>query len=458
MDTEHALARHLSSASFDALPSAAIAAAKRSLVDTLAVAWGATNSPGMAEIQRAVLRDAAPGPGTVWTAGMSVPVRPAVFINSVAAAALDYDSVYPDAAVHTDIVVVPVALAMGESLSLPGRDVLCAIAVGSDLMCRLARATRANSGWFYTSVYGAIAAAAVTAKLRNAGEEAVGHAMGLGFMNAAGTYQPVIERSPSKRLLAAFAAESGLLSGQLAAEGYSGPREWLSGKFGVHALYESGDAACITRGLGEVYENTRLSVKPYPSCQCNHAAIDALLALRTRHRLRPEDVAEIEVVISPYMDRLVGGPYSPGEAPQVAAQFSVRYSLARTLLDGRLGIAEVQKEAALDPAAAEWAARVRVTVDPENQANYCPVTVRVTTRDGSVLSQTAAVVRGSAEAPLTSNEWKDKFSDCAGAAGNRITDQQAGAMIEAIMEIDREPTITGFVSRVARMRDSSAQA
>ena len=451
MTIEKILAQHVAQVTFDTLPRAAIAAAKRSLLDTLAVAWGARGAPGMPETARAAMQDATGGPSTLWQGGAKAPVRAAVFINSVAAAALDYDSIYPHASLHPDIVAVPVALAVGEARSVSGKAVLCAIAVGGDLMCRLARATRANSGWFYTSVYGAIAAAAMTAQLRHAGAEVVAHAMGLGYMNSSGTYQPIAERSLSKRALAAFAAESGVLCGELAAAGYAGPLEWLSGRHGVHAMYEAGDTAVILEDLGVVYENAEISVKPYPSCQCNHAALDALLALRTEHGLRADRVAEIEAVISPYMNQLVGAPYAPGATPQVAAQFSIQYSLARALLDGGLGVTAIMETAARDPRAAELATRVRVTVDPANQANYCPATVRVTLNNGTRLARETTRLRGGAGAPLTADEMAAKVADCLTAGGYCAAPADVGRIIETLANIEHEPTMAGFMTRVAGM-------
>ena len=451
MTLERILAQHVAKVTFEALPPESIAAAKRSFVDTLAVAWGAARAPGMKEVERAALRETGGGSSTVWHTGAKTTVRTAVFVNSVAAAALDYDSIYPHAAMHPDIVAVPVALAMGESLSVSGKDVLCAIAVGGDLLCRLARATRANSGWFYTSIYGSIVSAAMTARLLKSGPEAVAHAMGLGFMNSSGTYQPVAQRSLGKRALAAFAAESGILCGQLAAEGYSGPLEWLSGRYGVHALYEAGDTAAITENLGTVYENAQISVKPYPSCQCNHAAIDALLALRAEHGLNVGNVAGIEAVISPYMNRLVGAPYAPGTTPQVTAQFSIQYSLARALRDGGLGIAGIMEAAARDPHVMQLASRVRVTVDPDNEANYCPATVRVTLQDGTVLSREAKALRGGVDSPLSRDEMAAKVSDCLTAGGYSGADANVERIVDALTNIDNEPFMAGFMTRVAGM-------
>jgi len=455
---ESLLAEHVAEATFDTLPKSSVEAARRSLVDTVMVACGAARTPGMKEATRAAL-SGADGNVSIWHTGQTSSARAAVFLNGLAAAALDYDSIYPDAAVHPDLIAVPVALSLCEARDGTGRDLLCAIALGGDLMCRLALATRANTGWFYTSLYGAVVSAAVTAHLLKCKAPEVMHAMGLGAMNAAGTYQPVKERSLSKRTLAAFAADSGVLCGQIAAEGYPGPSQWLLGQFGMHSMYEAGDSDTIVRNLGTVFENERISLKPYPSCQCNHAAIDALLELRAEHSLVAEDVQSIEAIISPYMFTLVGAPYAPGMTPQVAAQFSIQYSLARALLDGEFGIAAIQDAAASDPRAIELTSRIRVTVDPDNPGNYNPAVVRLTLRNGTVLAQENTVLRGSVDSPLTSNQLNAKAYDCLMAGGYKINHAVAGAIVDSLLNVEQESSVSGFMTQIrSTLRGMSSSA
>lgn len=427
------LAQHVFRTTFADLPSPAITAAKRSLVDTLAVAWAARSAPGVLESARGSMAGQEGASSTLWHAGSKASVRSAAFVNSVAASALDFDSVHP-AAAHADIVSVPVALAVGEAAACSGKEVLTAVALCSDLICRLALASGANSGWFYGSLYGVSAAAAITAKLRGASADAIESAMGLGFLNASGTYQAVVERSLSKRTLAAFAADSGVLCGDVASAGISGPREWIEGRFGLYEMYERGEEGATIDNLGVTYHNVETTLKPYPTCQANHAPIDAMLALRRQARL--EDIETIEVVLSPYMDRLVGAPYEPGENPQVSAQFNVRYSLACALVHARLGIEDIRDDAPLARNLLMWAGRVRVVVDAANKNNYCPATVRLALRDGRVLSHTATVLRGGVDAPLSDGQMVEKLRVCLEAGGYRAPPKQVNAVYEALMLLE----------------------
>lgn len=98
----------------------------------------------MALFARAALRDSGQHTSTLWITGEKASGRAAAFCNSVAASAVDFDSVHIGAAVHPDIVNVPISLAIGESTRRSDKDALTAITLASDLLCRLALSSRAN--------------------------------------------------------------------------------------------------------------------------------------------------------------------------------------------------------------------------------------------------------------------------------------------------------------------------
>ena len=447
-----ALARHLSEVSYDMLPPDAVFAAKRSILDTMAVAWGARGAADVTTFTRASTREDTATTSTVWTSDNKTSARTAAFINSVAASALDFDSLHIRAAMHADIISVPVAMAISECAGVSGKTALAAVALGDDLLCRLALATQANSGWFYTSVYGSIVSAGVTARLLGGSAKQVDGAMGLGFLRSSGTYQAVAERSISKRALAALAVDAGISCGYLGMEGITGPRDWVEGRFGLHQMYEQGDPTQIVEQLGYQYRGTEISIKPYPSCQANHAPIDAMLALKRRTGMTLEQIQEVEVTISPYMNRLVGAPYSPGDNPQVAAQFSVQYALACALARGTLDIVDILEPSATDPRLVALASRVRVTVDEHNVNNYCPATVRVTLRNGDTLSETIEILRGGAERPLTDDELLGKLVSCLEAGGYGSNEKSVAEDIwNRVMQFDKAPSVTTWMGQLKQM-------
>jgi 2-methylcitrate dehydratase PrpD len=79
-------------------------------------------------------------------------------------------------------------------------------------------------------------------------------------------------------------------------------------------------------------------IKPYPSCRYGHAGIDAVLALRAEHGLKPADVERITYGLSRAGLLLVGAPLDAKQNPVnlVGAQFSAPFVLSTALATGEM--------------------------------------------------------------------------------------------------------------------------
>jgi 2-methylcitrate dehydratase PrpD len=407
------LAAHVATTPWTAIPAEPIACAKLFLRDTLACAWAGSDAPGCEAVHDLLREEGGRRDATAWAFGTRLPAQAAAFLNGTTAAALDYDALGRDVPVHVNIAVMPAALAVAERQGASGQDLLAAIVLASDVMYRLALAgTPPHRGWSYTAVIGAFGAAAAAARVLRLDATATRHALGLAFLQAAGTQQANIEPTLAKRMLSGFAARAGVFAALLAARGITAPAQVLEGPFGLHRLYQPADAARLVDRLGAWFGGTDLSIKKYPSCGCNHVAIEAMLDLVERADVVPDRVASITARISPYMDRIVGMPYDPSSDPQVAAQFSIRYSLACALIRRRLGLAEIEAEAARDPTILHVVPRVALEIVPEWPSDRGPVELAVLLTDGRKLTARADHIPGSREAPLTDDAIAAKFAEC----------------------------------------------
>lgn len=407
------LSDHIASTPSSAIPEASRRAAKLFMLDTLAVAWAGTAAPGCREVYEHLREEGGRPDSVAWAFGGRFPATSAAFVNGMTAAALDFDSLGRDAPVHVNIAVLPAALAIAQREHSSGADFIDAVVVGSDLLCRMAAATTApHRGFHYTSTFGVFGAAAAAARLLRLDAVATRHALGIAYTQAAGTQQANIEPSLTKRMLSAFAARAGVFAALLASRGITAPAEVIEGPFGLYQLYQSGNADRLLDQLGRRFDNENLSIKKYPSCGCNHTAIEGVLQLVRTHDLKPSDVKGIELTVSPYIERIVGMAYDPSTDPQVAAQFSIRYSAACALVRRRLTLDEIQPAAAHDPDINAEIGKVSIVVDPRLSGDRGPVYVRVTTADGRELKCEVAHVPGSVESPLSSEEIDAKFDQC----------------------------------------------
>lgn len=395
---------------FEDLPGAVIDHARRSIVDLLAVALAGSRSPHLAPVLR-LLRAEGAGRARIWAHGDRIAPREAAFYNALCAAARDYDSVVGSA--HADLVVWPTALALAGARKVSGRDLIVAHAIGSEIIARLAAAMRGpRKGWSPTAIFGPFGAAAAAARILGLDVGGVVQALGLALTQAAGTQQAHLEQVLAKSAQAAFAARAGLFAAELAGAGLTAPREAIEGSFGLAAAYQDLDFDRLVEGLGRDWLILGTVFKKYPVCACSHALIDTMIAVAERHTIRATDVAELRAVVTPMIGRLVGGPFAPRGNPRVTAQFSLRYGLACAVLRRGLTLDDLEPERVTDPAIAELAGRITVTVDDARTGDYGPSDLHVRLLDGRVVETLAHIMPGSPARPLDPAERADKYRDC----------------------------------------------
>jgi 2-methylcitrate dehydratase PrpD len=434
LETE--LSRWAAELRYEDLPAGAVAQLKRLLRDTLAVAWAGTGADGIEPVRALAVSQQGRAESSLWAFGDRLPAPQAAFVNGMTAAALDFDSVHDVATVHADIVVLPAVLALAERNRLSGKEFLAAYAAGDEISVRLAQSVQRHPGWFYTSALGVFAAAAGAGRALGLDPQGVRTAMGVALSRAAGTQQPLMERSLTKRLQSAFAARDGVEAALLAQAGVSAPADFFSGACGFEALYSGLDGARALDGLGRDYRFSSLTFKKYASCFCNHAPIEAALELVRGAGLRAEDVHEARVRISPFMARLVGAPFEPGDDPQVAAQFSVQYSIASALARGRFLAEDIQPAAVADPAVQALARQVRVDIDPAQPGKFAPAVLTVRTRAGAELVATASELPGTPSHPMTESELRAKAMDCLACGARPLPVAAAERLMAAIERVE----------------------
>jgi 2-methylcitrate dehydratase PrpD len=264
---------------------------------------------------------------------------------------------------------------------------------------------------------------------------------------ASGTYQAVTEKTLAKRMQSAFAARSGVVAAELARRGITGPAASIEGPAGYYAAYEAGDAAVLLGDLGQRYETENTSIKKYPSCACNHAPVQAAIDLGRQGVIPLDGIERIRVRITPYMHKLVGGDFDPTANLQVAAQFSVKYSVACGLLRKQFKLADLGRDRVLDPRVRTLTERVEIEVDRVNTGFLQPATVFVETGVGT-FEKTIDVVPGSTQAPLTDSEVAEKFHDCiahGSAAGTAI---DASRLFECLSNLERVDNIREMMATV----------
>lgn len=421
---------------FQDIPEEAVGQSKKLLIDTLGTAWAGLDAVGIDTVRKFVVEQGGRPVSVLWGSDQRVPAPAAAWFNGLSSAALDFDSVHDEATVHPDIIMVPALMALADLAPISGRDFITAHVAGDELMVRLGLAAGRHPGFFLTSALGVFVCAAVCAKVLGLSKPQIRSAMGIALSRAAGSQQTLIEGSFSKRLQSAYAARDGIEAALLARAGVTGPSQSLTGKAGFSALYAALDAPKAIDGLGDSYQFLSLTLKQYPSCFCNHAPIEAALKMIRTYDVRADDIVSGKIVLTPMSYRLVGGKFRPYENPQIAAQFSVQYSVANVFCRRRFSVDDIHPDAVLDPAVMALSSRFVVEVDDALRGKFVPATLSLRLRDGSNHTVVTNVIPGTPDQPLSAEQIEQKAINCFVKGPAALSEMRAATLVSRLKKLE----------------------
>ena len=447
------LSQHACSTTYGDLSGATVRAAQNALVDTVGAGVAGTSAP----MSRMVVQMASESGGrpesALWGTTIRVPMAEAAFANAVTGRCLELDDVHEGSPClelgfggHVSIMVAASVLAAAEASPLPvsGQELITAIAVGSDLVprVRMAAGRAGRFGWEGPSI-SPFGVAAAVGRLWNFDEATMGNALSAAYAQCSGNVQGTTDGSWDVWLNAGLGARGGLVAANLARHGHQGTSEPFLGQSGLYNLYFRGEyhPEALIGDLGSRWENENLSVKIYSSCRYTHNAIYAVTELMRENNLRPDDVASIWVGTSTSSMKMVGvdsaGKLKSRPASVAAAQFSLPFTIALGIVDGRVFPDNLTQDRLSDPALLSLADRVTMQVVEEKDSlnalrGYPPDDIRITTADGVVISACLPHTKGHPANPLTPSELADKFDSCCELAQRPPTTPAREQFLEAV--------------------------
>lgn len=432
------VAAHVVGARFEDLPDAAVQAAMRSLLDAIGVSLAASTLGEGCRAFADFARDQGPGPCSVLGHGFSAPLMAAVLANGAHAHALDFEDAYDGAPSHPNAAVVPVALGLAQHLGgIDGRQLILAIAVGCDLVCRMGLALNVNpddAGWYPPPILSAFGATATAAVLMGLDERQTLDAFALLLNQAVASAE--FKTDPASTLRAvrdAFPAQAAIVSADLARRGVRGFDTALEGKAGFYALYAGGQYSPdrILWRLGEHFYGADVSFKAWPSCRGTHFAIEAALALRKRIDLAA--ITEIRLTGSPVQLMLIN-PDAQKKAPATAidAKFSLPFTAASALVHGRIDLQSFTPAALRDPAVLALARKVTFTVAPGADFKDAAAGQLTIVAGGEAHGLRIDSPLGAPENPMSYEALRAKFTSCAALSKAPVDAERMAQVIEGL--------------------------
>ena len=290
------------------------------------------------------------------------PLHAALF-NGISSHVFDFDDTHLRTIVHPAGPVAPAILAWAEHRPVSGAAFLHALILGAEVECRIANAVypaHYDIGWHITGTVGPFGAAAAMGKLLGLTERQMVWALGLAAV------QPVGLREMFGTMTKSFhpgrAAQNGFTAALLAEQNYTSSERPIEASRGwANVLSTARNYAEITDGLGEHYELSLNSYKPFPCGVVIHPALDACLQLRAEHHLTAEQVRAVDLRVHPLVLELTG---KKEPASGLESKFSVYHAVAAALVDGKAGEPEFSDAAVRNPAIVDLRRRVTTTIDP----------------------------------------------------------------------------------------------
>lgn len=445
MSATESIANFIAGAKAQDIPPQVFTLAKRNVIDTLGVALGAAQS-AVAESLGKLAPASQSGDASLWNSPGRAATLDAAWMNGALAHALDFDdggvALTP---MHPSSPVLPAVWALGERDHRSGRDLLTAYLLGLEVECKLASAvslTHYDHGWHATATIGSFGAVAGAGWLLGLSAEQMRTAIGMTTSMTGGLRANF--GTMTKPLHAGLAARNGVMAAQLALAGWSANQNALECKKGFLDLYDCGEIGNLTLGRPYHVESPGVSLKRFPSCSATHHCIEAMFALKQSHNLSAEQIDTIECCVHALSYQALRKESEAATAE--AARFSLHFTMALVLLEGAVELKHFLPETRNRADVRALMAKVRVAVHPELETLESKKQVfgevKVRLKDGRLLSQRAAQVRGRAPLALTDADVDAKFLGCVEPALGAIKAQE---LLSALRHLDEKTEIRSLL-------------
>ncbi|TSH92678.1 MmgE/PrpD family protein [Verticiella sediminum] len=393
------------------------------IADNLAIATAARETSALARQL----------PWSFQTGGQLAPAMVA-FVMSAYGHILDFDDIHDFARVHPTAVTLPAALAAARAGGASGADVVDAVALSNELLCRLGSIWRPigrgpGSDWFLSQLFGYFAAALSACIVLRMNAENTRSALGLAYMQAAGGKEAGFGVGGNARAIyPAFASMGGVNAALLALAGVVGPPTALDGAAGFFPLYfgrnlDSAQRAQLLRADAWMWSDT--CIKPWPSCRISHPYVYA--AQRLREDMGRDRIERIVISVNGSAAKLCA-PLAQRLRPQTLqdAKYSIPFMVAFTLVHGEVSLNTLTDASLHDAHVLDMAQRIELVQVDTDEPGLPPAAI---TLYGGGASRTVA---GPFNPPDSEDAVRTKFRSCFDFAGLGASAHAAWIAVDAL--------------------------
>ena len=339
-------------------------------------------------------------------------------IAGTAAHGEDFDDTFEGNPMHVGATMIPAMLSAAQKFNLDGDQILKGLAVGSELICRLALVapTAMHKQSFHpTAVCGTFGVAAGLSSVLDMSEKQMVSALGIAGSFTSGIIEYLAEGSWTKRVHPGWSANSGMNATLIAKSGFYGPRTVFEGKHGffeAFALKEiERDYSHLTNELGKRWENQNLAFKPFACGTMAQPFVDCAIKIRKKIK-NLDEISSITAKVGEGTVHRLWEPLKEKRQPSTpySAKFSVPYCVAVGFIRGDAGLNEFNEKSINDKEILSLASKVNYEIDPKNEypKNYTGTLICKTSENE--FNEHQPCFRGGIREPLTKDDIDKKYN------------------------------------------------
>lgn len=410
------LANFSASLTIEDIPQTVLAATKRFIADTCAVAiagrvapscqtvidtakkWdgGATGSSSIIGDQRTVLT-----PGN------------AAFVNGYKAHCLEWDALHEEGVAIAFCTPVGALLAECNHQQVYGSRFLTAITAAAEFFILLGLTSGSTAQFFRPSAAGTISAAIAVAHIRGYSVEKTKSTIGHAYSLAAGTMQAHWEGVATLAMQVGTASKNAIYAADLAEAGMAAPVDIFTGRFGFFSIFEApGTFGERFSELGKIWRLREVAYKPFPCGRATQGVLTILREIRTTQTLAADDIKSVGVSAPPLISVLVNRPLQDDMSPSYA-RLCLPYVLALYVLYDEIDPRRFTNSIQPTAQEKEVAAKLRISVREDLPGNILtPIDVTIERTDGTTQTNTCNHAWGAPASSFCDADLKEKISKC----------------------------------------------